>query len=237
MYNNKNKHYKFCLECGKLSNGKPFCYYCYNKYYKLTPEEKLAIQQNLPYTNKIFINNTTEEIEKNNCIYCGKISYTKKFCEDCYNKYFNLKSQTDKAKNENETITYKLKNNITVKSKSELLIGKYLIEHHINFEYEKPFEYSYNKKPLKPDFYIKGPKFFKGRILKDIYIEHIGGAKSNNPQEQEKYRSIINYKMPIYKENKITLICTYEEDLKNIEESLTKKLKYCNIGMINYFKE
>ena len=239
MYNHKNPYYKNCIHCGKESNGKPYCYDCYIKYYKMSSEANEALYNSNTQNDICMINDLSKKYPiKRNCAYCGKELENLTICPDCKVKYLNpQKYHLNYNPNISTAKTYKLKNGIEVKSKSELLIGNFLINHHINFEYEKPLSYSPNRTPLKPDFYIEGPRYFKGRWLKNIYIEHLGGAQSSDPEEQKRYQNTVKYKMPIYKHEQITLICTYEEDIENLEEILTKKLKYCSIGIINYFKE
>ena len=231
-----NKYYKYCINCHKQSFGKPFCDICYEHYNKLSPREKYLFKYKDNHKETKTIEEENQPKLKRKCAYCGNDAFDSEFCENCFNKYFNYKpiSQNHETKIFNG---YKLKNGIIVKSKSELIIGTFLINHHIKFEYEKAYKYAYNKKPLKPDFYIEGPHLFKGKWLKNIYIEHFGGAKSNDPEEQEIYHKIVEYKIPIYKQGEITLICTYEEDLTDIETKLTEKLKYHSKGMINYSKE
>lgn len=129
------------------------------------------------------------------------------------------------------------KNGTVTKSKSECLICDFFTDHHIKFEYEKPFYYSEYSKPLKPDFYIKGPAFFKGRIIQNVYIEHFGGIEFSDPIERKRYLDTVKFKIPKYKQAGITLICTYEEDIQNYTKSLSEKLRNYKKNEINYLKE
>ena len=133
----------------------------------------------------------------------------------------------------NEEITYISKNGTKVKSKSEQMICDFLTDHNIIFFYEKPLYYSDYKKPLKPDFYIKGPIIIGGRILYDFYIEHLGGLTWKDPIKRNNYINTLAYKMDIYEREGITLLCTYEDDMQNINKSLLEKLKKIKKGRIN----
>ncbi len=63
--------------------------------------------------------------------------------------------------------------------------------------------------------------------LGDVYIEYWG------IENDKKYEESKEYKMGIYKEDKITLISLYPEDLQNLSEILERKLKRCVKGKIN----
>ena len=197
MYNQSKKNSKYCIHCKKPSGNLPFCYECYNKYYKISEKSSKLINEST--------NQQTKDIKP-------KRTYT-------------------------HNSTYKLNEEIEVKSKSELLISNFLQRNRIKFEYEKPLYYDKEQKPLYPDFYIEGPRYFKGTWLKNIYIEHFGGAKSNNAKDQKKYNEITQYKIPIYQKLSITVICTYEEDIENLDFVLTEKLKNYQENKINYLKK
>ena len=180
------------------------------------------------------------------CIHCKKPSNNFPYCYECYNKYYKISNESYRMINDSsypepkhikQESTYKLYSGIEVKSKSEFLISTFLQSHRIGFAYEKPLYYEQGKKPLYPDFYIEGPRYFRGKWLKNVYIEHFGGAKSNNPNEQTKYNNIVKYKIPIYQKLNITVICTYEEDIENLDYILTEKLKNFKENSINYLKE
>lgn len=159
-------------------------------------------------------------------------------------KEINAKKEQERRQKEYQKKTCYHRNNTIVskngtvtKSKSECLICDFLTDHHIKFEYEKPFYYSEFSKPLKPDFYIKGPAFFKGRIIQNVYIEHFGGIEFSDPIERKRYLETVEFKIPKYKRAGITLICTYEEDMNNYTRSLSEKLKNYKKNEINYIKE
>ena len=62
----------------------------------------------------------------------------------------------------------------------------------------------------------------------DIYIEYWGYNEKNIEYTKSK-----NYKMKIYKDLKITLICLEEKDIMDISASLSRKLKFYKKGQIN----
>ena len=135
-----DRYYKYCVNCHKYSNGKPFCKYCYEKYYNISDSYKNDITHKDPYVDKIIYKKEYQENIQKTCAYCGNNSNNNEFCDDCFNKYFNYESPKENI-NKNIHNGYKLKNGITVRSKSELLIGNYLLKHHIKFDYESPLTY------------------------------------------------------------------------------------------------
>lgn len=148
-----------------------------------------------------------------------------------YNKYNdNIGYQEDSI----NIKTYKSANGTIVKSKSECLICDFLTHHNINFEYEKPLYYSRFKKPLKPDFYIKGPHLLKERIIEDVYIEHLGGLNFNDPDIREEYFEQLKYKTKIYENMNLTIIFTFEDDMENYNDNLTYKLTHYKKNNITY---
>lgn len=77
---------------------------------------------------------------------------------------------------------------------------------------------------LHPDFCLPG----YGDDTDDIYIEYWGYNEKNIEYTKSK-----NYKMKIYKDLKITLICLEEKDIMDISASLSRKLKFYKKGQIN----
>ena len=158
----------------------------------------------------------------NYCEFCKKPCGKYKWCKECYSLIKNQKKEQN-SYGENIPIviinhpqnhsdkrlsTYITKNGLTVKSKSECLIADFLYLNGIEFSYEKPLYCKSAGTTLHPDFYIheatfskeKNPikRLFKKRKLEHVYIEHLGGSKSNDPKDQEKYKETTNYKIPIY---------------------------------------
>lgn len=160
---------------------------------------------------------------KHKCLLCNnEIEIDSLFCKECYNKYKNksifLKvenlskfSYFDETEKYESSISYTCKDGHKVRSKAEREIDNYLYEHNIRHAYEKSYPIDDNpNNDLHPDFYL--PDL-------DVYIEH-WGYKNKNYEEEKKY------KLNIYHKDKINLIETTEEDMKDIETNLTRKLKF-----------
>lgn len=239
---------KTCAICGKNSGMFPLCISCFKL--KDTGEiEKCEKCGTWHYTNescqcktpekdsfKTAENKRHEEQEpdeyehsKNECIICQEPSENHYFCKSCYYKYRNksLLIRITKCKNielldDSYEGAYKCKDGHIVKSKSERDIDNYFFDHDIAHAYEKPLHI--DEETLHPDFYL--PKL-------NIYLEHWGYGKSN-----KEYQEMKNYKIPLYKNAGITLICTYESsDAKDIESALDKKLSTYKKGQINFLEK
>lgn len=240
-----------CIACGAKTTGYAFCKNCWNRY---TTDEMLELLNN-PATPQNKENNKKQEgsakasetepsntvviIDENNkskCITCGKKTDGLLFCGSCYHKYKdkNLLFRITRC-NSVELLDadyegkYICADGHIVKSKSERDIDNYLFEKCIQHAYEKDWSYGKTAKEiLKPDFCL--PNYLgKG---KDVYIEH-WGYEENNIQ----YTKTKKFKMPIYKNSGITLVCTYEKtDTGKIDSVLDRKLKKENIdeGKINF---
>lgn len=167
------------------------------------------------------------------CIACG--NETKPghlFCSFCYKKYVNKKLLVE-ITNCKEIIilddSYEGKftcaDGHIVKSKSEMIIDNWLFENNIPHAYEKALPIDADEKhDLHPDFCLPGYKDDKD----DIYIEYWGYNERNIEYTKSK-----NYKMKIYKEHKVTVICLEEKDMMDINTSLKRKLTYYKKGQIN----
>lgn len=243
-----------CVECGTETDGYAFCLECWKRY---------PVSEMLDILNKkIRIKNLeddeesedvkTEEPEitedeknhvviineenKSKCITCGRKTDGLLFCSYCYKKYKNkdllfkiTNCSSVELLDENYEGRYTCKDGHVVKSKSERDIDNYLFENGIQHAYEKELPYGAgNKDILHPDFYL--PHYLgKG---KHVYLEH-WGYNENNIQ----YTKTKAFKMPIYKELGITLICTYEKtDTGKIDAVLERKLnkKFIKEGEINF---
>lgn len=165
-----------------------------------------------------------------NCLDCGEPSNGYIFCKKCYYKYKN-KSVIFKITNctEIEILESGYESKITcddghpVKSQQEAMIDNYLFGHNIRHIYEKPFPIDGNPEhDLHPDFYL--PEL-------DIYIEHFGITGN------KKYEETKEYKLPLYKKARITLICTTGKDINNLSANLERKLKFYKKGEINFLDE
>lgn len=185
---------------------------------------------------KVEIKGKTEEARTatGKCIACGRETQNGNlFCLSCYHKYKDKqilvqinKCREIKILDESYEGKYTCKDGHVVKSKSEREIDDYLFEHGIAHAYEKALPIDANAShDLHPDFFL--PKF--GPEKKDIYIEHWGFNDNNRDYTESK-----KYKMDKYKTLRITLVSTNEDDMKDPQVSLDRKLKYFKYGQINF---
>lgn len=204
-----NKEIEQCPDCGKWHNVNELC------------ECKIHMQEQP---------NDKERIIGENCLDCGAPCNGYFFCKKCYYKYRN-KSVILKITNcsEVEIIESGYESKITcedghlVKSQQEALIDNYLFSHNIRHIYEKRFPIDDNPEhDLHPDFYL--PEL-------DIYIEHFGVTSNKNYEESKEY------KIPLYRKENITLICTTGKDINDISANLERKLKFCKKGEINFLDD
>lgn len=175
----------------------------------------------------------TEQKGVSKCIACGK--ETKPgflFCPSCYKRFVDKKLLVEITNCREITIlddSYEGKFTCTdghiVKSKSEMIIDNWLFDHNIPHAYEKKLPIDSDEKhDLHPDFCLPG----YGDDKDDIYIEYWGYNEKNIEYTKSK-----NYKMKIYKELKVTVICLEEKDIMDISASLSRKLKFYKKGQIN----
>ena len=176
---------------------------------------------------------TSEQKGVAKCIACGK--ETKPgflFCPSCYYKYVDKKLLVEITNCKEITIlddSYEGKFTCTdghiVKSKSEMIIDNWLFDHSIPHAYEKklPIDNDENH-DLHPDFCLPG----YGDDKDEIYIEYWGYNEKNIEYTKSK-----NYKMKIYKDLKVTVICLEEKDIMDISTSLSRKLRFYEKGQIN----
>lgn len=194
------------------------------------------------------------------CINCSKESKGKEYCLDCYKKY---KSAID-AKNEiiilndnnkqfkkfhlpsnnpqNAKVSYPrarvytCKNGNKVRSQAEMMISDYLTEHRIKHAYEKALKIDDINTPyIFPDFYIPVLITDNGKIIENVYIEHLGGPKSRKEEDIKKYYNQMNFKCMHYQNMNITVICTEAKDTHNMEKSLKDKLNNLEVNKINHY--
>lgn len=246
--------FKNCVVCKEKTDGHAFCL----KHWKeFTHDEMLEILngdiilQDIDkekvvdefIENKDILENEEKKIiidynNKSKCITCGKKIDSMLFCSSCYNKYKNKELlfritncvSVELLDDEYEG-RYTCKDGHIVKSKSERDIDNYLYENKIRHAYEKPLSYGANDNEfINPDFYL--PDYLGEG--KHVYIEH-WGYNENNIQ----YTKTKKFKMPIYKQLGITLICTYEKsDSGKIDSVLEQKLnrKFIKENQINFEK-
>ena len=258
------KGHEKCLSCGAETNGYAFCHNCWKKY---TREEMLAILKKETKEDsreqategepcraernelhgagdgkreeEFRTENTQIVIDSGNrskCITCGKKTDGLLFCPFCYQKYknkellFKITNCTNvELLDDSYEGRYTCKDGHVVKSKSERDIDNYLFEHGISHAYEKELPYGATEKEiLHPDFFLPN---YLGKD-KHVYLEH-WGYNENNLQ----YTKTKKFKMPIYRDLGVTLICTYEKsDSGKIDSVLDRKLndKFIKENQINY---
>ena len=191
---------------------------------------------------KVSLDKKTEEVKDSKeeadavvvkCIACGKETKNGNlFCGACYHKFKDKKLLVEISKCKEITIlddSYEGKftcaDGHIVKSKSEMIIDNWLFDHNIPHAYEKKLPIDRDEKhDLHPDFCLPG----YGDDTDDIYIEYWGYNEKNIEYTKSK-----NYKMKIYKELKVTVICLEEKDIMDISASLSRKLKFYKKGQIN----
>lgn len=235
-----------CVACGAVTDGYAFCRKCWKQYSteemldilngkrktdKIQEEKEEVCSDNEVFTEQSVTsedNNKVVVIDENNksrCIICGKKTDGLLFCSNCYHIYkskellFKITNCTNvELLDENYEGRYTCKDGHIVKSKSERDIDNYLFEHGISHAYERELPYGATEKEvLHPDFYL--PNYLGEG--KHVYIEH-WGYNENNIQ----YTKTKKFKMPIYRNLGITLICTYEKtDMGKIDTVLDRKLK------------
>ena len=222
-----------CIICNEETDGYAFCKKCYKKHALEELLELLNGTANLTITESkqqefdkneaagtIIIN----ENNKTKCITCGRDTGGLLFCSSCFYKYKDKELLLRITNCSNVELLdadyegrYTCKDGHVVKSKSERDIDNYLFEKGISHAYEKELPYgSEEKDTLHPDFYLPN---YLGKD-KHVYIEH-WGYNENNIQ----YTKTKKFKMPIYKNLEITLVCTYEKtDTGKIDSVLDRKL-------------
>lgn len=244
-----------CIACGAETTGYAFCRKCFRKYTEKemldmlnnadietaenASEEDLGTDVILERNGNIDEQNNVIVIDVNNkakCITCGRQTDGLLFCSNCYHKYKNKEllfritncSSVELLDGDYEG-KYTCKDGHIVKSKSERDIDNYLFEHGISHAYERELPYgATDKEVLHPDFYL--PNYLG--VGKHVYIEH-WGYNENNIQ----YTKTKKFKMPIYKQLGITLICTYEKtDMGKIDTVLDRKLNkaFIKTSQVNY---
>ena len=179
MYN------KYCKRCGNYSNGYPLCKNCYyeqkvneNEYEGIHYSSGNNVVGNIATiiggiativqcftSNK---NTSQEEPQKQYIIEPPKKIHQNENRQNNENNYQNTNQQTTYKQG-----SWKTSKGFYVKSQQERTISDFLTENGIFHIYEKKF-YIGEGKYLHPDFYIKGPVMFNGKILNEVYIEHWG---------------------------------------------------------------
>ena len=161
------------------------------------------------------------------CIVCKEPSNGMHFCTRCWRDFKN-KTLYLKIINCKEYIKLaseyeghlETNDGHIVKSHVERDIDNFLFSNNIRHAYEKSYDVDGNPAhEFKPDFYL--PNYLGDG--KDVYIEYFGMKGTKDGDEK------IQYKIPIYKRDEVTLICLYPEDDSRIESVLQRKLNKKNI--------
>lgn len=199
-----NKEIEQCPDCGKWNKTGETCE-CKN------PVPKAHVKE----TPK-------EETSDLMCIICGESSNGKHFCYNCYKRYkdkdillkvHKCEFPIGEPLDESYEGVYECEDGHIVKSISEQVIDDWLCEQGIFHAYEAPLDIG-EEKPLKPDFCLRN-YLGKGE---DVYIEYFG------LQGQPKYDEHTAYKMGFYQKLKITVVCLYPKDSKNLKFALQTKI-------------
>lgn len=202
-----------CLDCGKWNKANEECE-C----------KKVATPPTIE---------TKNDADEISCIICGLPSNGKHFCLDCFRKFRNKellikvnKCNQFEIMDESYESLYVCSDGHIVKSKSERDIDNYLYRSGKRHVYEKTIQFlneAGEKKSLKPDFYLEDL---------DLFIEHWGLSEKN-----VEYTRIKNYKLDFYRKKGYTIICTYENDEKDIDASLAFKLDNYIKNEINFLED
>lgn len=241
-----NKEIEQCPNCGKWNRTGKICACKFKKiketvvgFFSKTEKQEPSkdhaepIQNTTSEENKII---TINGENKSKCLTCGRNAEGLLFCTSCYHKYKNkeLLFKITNCSNvelldEDYEGKFTCKDGHIVKSKSEREIDNYLFEHNIPHAYERELPYGGTaKETLHPDFYLP---HYLGQD-KHVYIEHWGYNENNISYTKTK-----KFKLPIYKQLNITLVCTNEKsDIKDIDATLDRKLNksYIKEGEINF---
>lgn len=224
LFNNEIQQCKDCGKWHKVGEACP-CKISTNKsaIKKSSNEEEQEIKS-ITIDNKII-----------RCITCGYDSEEKLFCKRCYAKYHD-KEILIKIKNCREIVPlddfyegyFECDDGHVVKSMAERDIDDYLFANNIKHGYEVPLpltDEKGKKVTLHPDFCI-----FDEKNNPLYYIEYWGYDDSNRDYTKTK-----KYKMPLYKNARITLInVNAKNDLRNLKPNLKYKLANFNLGEINF---
>lgn len=225
----------YCPKCGRFKSSEfALCGRCQREYniekYGTANETYIAIlkmQKEMARRPK----------PKPVCKRCGKESY-KLLCDECKQELqycINPTSNDNFHEKFDQNKKHKCKSGDYVRSYGERTIADFLYDNNIPFEYEPECNYGiyeidtgYTRtKLIIPDFFIKGPATFNGRLLQNVYIEFWG-------MENEEYNERKKNKFIVYKAHRCTLINIYPEDLFDYENSLSQKLIEFENCKINY---
>lgn len=168
--------------------------------------------------------------QPNKCLICGEETNGYHFCKKCFFKYskkeliikINNCLNTEVLGNQYICKEYVSDDGHILKSQGEVRIDEFLSNEGIFHKYETDYYPKKNKTPIKPDWLLPN---YKG--IGDVYIEY-WGVENNKEYDQQK-----EYKMNIYKEEKLTVICVNPTDMGNLRKNLKHKLENLKKGEIN----
>lgn len=233
---------KNCVICGKPSGMYPLC----REHLQMKNDGKVVKCEDCgtwhfvdspcqcKKTEIVSTSNVDSELA---CIICGEPSNGKHFCYNCYRKFKDkvLYIQVSKCK-EFIKLDAEYQSDFTcddghlVKSPYEKMIDDYFYHAGIFHAYEPTLDIDKDN-DIHPDFFI--PEY---NGINDIYIEFFGYGEDN-----VKYTKQKEYKQSIYpklcKERGITVLYLTKRDCNNVSATLTKKLKYLEVGQVNQDKE
>ena len=239
---------KLCVICGKEGHTYlPFCYEhlqeknagkivkcdCGAWHYIDQPCKKCGDGSTLTSKPEHAIEPSESRTSDLTCIICGEPSNGKHFCKACYAKY---KDKTVYMQIEKCVKFFKLEaeyqseftcdDGHMVKSTHEKIIDDWLFKNGINHAYEPTVSIDKDH-DIHPDWYL--PEY---NGVKDIYIEYWGIGDEN-----KKYAAIKNYKKAVYpklcEQEHITVLYINQADMKDINTTLKKKLKYITPLTVN----
>ena len=161
------------------------------------------------------------------CKECGSPSYGKELCTRCYREQHpDYKKNSKVARFKPKTPT---QSGTLVRSGQEQTLADFLTAQGLPFIYEKALPMSPTE-TLHPDFFIKGPVYFNGRLLKNVYIEHCG------MKGRAAYDKKTQYTYDLYCRFGVTVIYTYPDDLRGSCEGLIMKLATYKEHRINFYR-
>lgn len=221
--------YKYCAECNdKIKNGEIVqCEKCGTWHESKLPCPKCAPKPEEHHTHSVS--------DSGKCILCGKPTFGgNHFCYECYKKYSKktivvtikncVEAEVQDASYEGN---YKCADGHIVKSKDEKMIDDYLFKKGISHAYEKAVPIDDNPEhDIHPDFCLPG--FLDGN---DVYIEHFGFDQGG-----DKYANGNAYKIEQYKKLKLTVVCTYESDMNDVDANVERALRFVKANEVNGYK-
>jgi hypothetical protein len=173
------------------------------------------------------------------CLICGKPTFKgHHFCYECYKKYSgkDLFLQISDCREAavlaaDYKSPKKCSDGHKVKSKTEREIDNFLFNNHIEHIYESTVTLNINGalKDFHPDFCL--PNRFPEQPFgskRNLYIEHLGLWNTGTPE----YDREALMKAKLYKENGITVIFTYENEMDDIDGTLNRDLGVIQCGQI-----